>query len=66
MMAHSQVVKKKKDKIIKMINTSQTQEKLQGGVIQKPKKVESPKLKSEGDVKNEVILIPKKKSDTDS
>lgn len=58
MMAHSQVVKKKKDKIIKMINTSQTQEKLQGAVVQKPKKVESPKLKSEGDLKNEVILKP--------
>jgi len=48
------------------INTSQTQEKLQGGVVKKPKKVESPKLKSEGDVKKEVILIPKNKNETDS
>ena len=49
-----------------MINTSQTQEKLQGAVVQKPKKGESPKLKSEGEVKNEVILKPKNKSEKSS
>jgi len=46
-----------------MVQTSHTQEKLQGEAVQRPKKVESPKLKNEGDLKNQITLKPKNESE---